>query len=202
MAEKLNNMKVLFLDHDGVICLCNNWGSRRKKQAKGRFTMVNDLDMPVEFRFDNFDRKATNVLNEIIERTGCEIVVSSDWKRWANVDEMGEYYLNHGIIKKPISFTKNLSEIDVPADYLWSSKFELEQTRTIEILEYLKDHPEVTHWVAVDDLNMGIPQRHESWGEMNVDWGLTNFVLTPRACEGIKQTGVKEKIIKFLSDGI
>jgi len=202
MAEKLNNMKVLFLDHDGVICLCNNWGSRRKKQAKGRFTMVNDLDMPVEFRFDNFDRKATNVLNEIIERTGCEIVVSSDWKRWANVDEMGEYYLNHGIIKKPISFTKNLSEIDVPADYLWSSKFELEQTRTIEILEYLKDHPEVTHWVAVDDLNMGIPQRHESWGEMNVDWGLTNFVLTPKGCEGIKQTGVKEKIIKFLSDGI
>jgi hypothetical protein len=30
-------------------------------------------------------------------------------------------------------------------------------------------------------------------------WGLKNFVLTPIKNEGIKQTGVKEKIIKFLS---
>jgi hypothetical protein len=30
--------------------------------------------------------------------------------------------------------------------------------------------------------------------------GLTNFVLTPRSREGIKQSGVKEKIIKFLTN--
>lgn len=27
-------MKVIFLDHDGVICLSNNWGSRMNKQRK------------------------------------------------------------------------------------------------------------------------------------------------------------------------
>ncbi len=27
-------MKVIFLDHDGVICLSNNWGGRTKKWAK------------------------------------------------------------------------------------------------------------------------------------------------------------------------
>jgi len=195
-------MKVFFLDHDGVICLSNNWGGRHKKQRKNGFTKINDLEMPVQFRFDDFDKKAVKILNEIIEKTGCEIVVSSDWKRWANVEEMGEYYLMQGIIKKPISFTKNLSEIDVPSDFAWSSYYELEQTRSLEIKEYLKDHPEVTNWVAVDDLNMGIPQTHESWGEMEMDWGLTNFVLTPKENEGIKQTGIKEKIIKFLSDDI
>jgi hypothetical protein len=75
----------------------------------------------------------------------------------------------------------------------------LEQERSIEITQYLQDHPEITHWVAVDDLNMGIPQTHDSWGEMVMDWGLTNFVLTPKSTEGIKQTGIKEKLINFLS---
>jgi hypothetical protein len=28
--------------------------------------------------------------------------------------------------------------------------------------------------------------------------GLTNFVLTPRVNEGIKQSGIKEKIVHFL----
>ena len=30
--------------------------------------------------------------------------------------------------------------------------------------------------------------------------GLSNFVLTPRSREGIKQSGVKEKVIKFLTN--
>jgi hypothetical protein len=34
---------------------------------------------------------------------------------------------------------------------------------------------------------------------MEMDWGLTNFVLTPKSREGIKQTGIKEKILNFLS---
>jgi hypothetical protein len=49
----------------------------------------------------------------------------------------------------------------------------------------------------VDDLNMGKVQKHESWGDVELDWGLTNFVLTPINSEGIKQTGIKEKILKF-----
>jgi hypothetical protein len=71
----------------------------------------------------------------------------------------------------------------------------LEQTRTIEIRQYLHDHPEVTHWVSVDDLNMG--KNGESWKD---DWAIDNFVLTPRSNEGIKQSGVKEKILNFLKD--
>jgi hypothetical protein len=34
------------------------------------------------------------------------------------------------------------------------------------------------------------------------DWGLDNFVLTEKDNEGIKQTGVKEKILKYLNDDI
>jgi hypothetical protein len=159
-----------------------------------------ERELPLDCRFDDFDVKSVNVLNEIIEVTGTEIVVSSDWKRWATVEEMGEYYETHKIIKKPIGYTKRVNECDVPKDFVYSSKWMLEQERSFEINQYLIDHPEVTHWVAVDDLNMSIPEPHESWGEMEIDWGLTNFVLTPRSKEGIKQSGIKEKIIKFLTD--
>ena len=196
-------MKTIFLDHDGVICLSTEWGGRFKKQKKVGRKLSQSIDsLPVEARFDNFNKKAIEILNEILEITGAEIVVSSDWKKWANVEELGEYYEQQGIAKKPIAFTKNLNDCEIPQNFPWSRTYDLEQSRSLEIKQYLRDHPEITHWVAVDDLNMGIPQTHESWGEIEMDWGLTNFVLTPKGSEGIKQTGIKEKIIKFLNDDI
>ena len=196
-------MKTIFLDHDGVICLSTEWGGRFKKQKKAGRKLSQSIDsLPVEARFDNFNKKAIEILNEILKETGAEIVVSSDWKKWANVEELGEYYEQQGIIKKPIAFTKNLNDCEVPQNFPWSRTYDLEQSRSLEIKQYLQDHPEITHWVAVDDLNMGIPQTNETWGEIEMDWGLTNFVLTPKGSEGIKQTGIKEKIIKFLNDDI
>jgi hypothetical protein len=186
-------MKVIFLDHDGVICLSNNWGNRFKKQKEwgGRKLSMTTLEMPVEYRFDNFDEKAVNVLNEILEETGAEIVVSSDWKRWATVEEMGEYYESKGIIKKPIAFTDSILYDDYE-DFPWHRKCELEQTRSLEIAQYLGLNTVITHWVAIDDLNMSLKV------EGDKEWGLKNFVLTPIDNEGIKQTGIKDKILNFL----
>ena len=60
-----------------------------------------------------------------------------------------------------------------------------EEIRVIEIEKWIENHPEVTHWVAVDDMDLS---------------KLSNFVMTKRPYkEGIKQSGVKEKIIEFLS---
>jgi hypothetical protein len=189
-------MKVIFLDHDGVICLSTEWGGRFKKQNKwgGRKLSMTTLEMPVEYRFDNFNRKSVKTLNEILEETGAEIVVSSDWKCHANLEELGDYYQSQGILKKPVGVTKLLGQCNQPENYPWMEKWDLEQSRSLEIFQYLHDHPEVTKWVAVDDLNMG--KNGESWK----DWGLNNFVLTPKSHEGIKQSGIKEKVIKFLND--
>lgn len=188
-------MKVIFLDHDGVICLSTEWGGRFKKQNKwgGRKLSMTTLEMPVEYRFDNFNEKAIKVLNEILEETGAEIVVSSDWKRWATVEELGEYYESKGIIKKPIAFTDSILYDDY-ADFPWHRLWDLEQTRSLEIAQYLGQNPNITHWVAIDDLDMSLKQ------EGDKEWGLKNFVLTPKSNEGIKQSGIKEKVIKFLND--
>jgi len=196
-------MKVLFLDHDGVICLSKEWGSRFKKQKKwGNIKMsMALLEIPLQYRFDDFNKKAVKVLNEILEETGSEIVVSSDWTKWANLEEMGDYYESQGIIKKPISFTPILDSCDWydKESFPWHRTWKLEQSRTIEIKQYLINHPEVTNWVAVDDLNMGKTGLHYSM-EFEHDWGLDNFVHTPNDNEGIKQKNVKEKLIKFLNN--
>jgi hypothetical protein len=182
-----------------VICLSSEFGGRHKKQREAmRKLSQSVMSLPVGARFDNFNKKAIDVLNEILEETNAEIVVSSDWKRWASVEEMGEYYESQGIKTKPIGFTKSINDCEVPEDFEFSRQFDLEQERHFEILQYLKDHPEITHWVAVDDLNMGKIQKHETWGDMELDWGLDNFVHTPRVREGIKQSGIKQKIIEFL----
>jgi hypothetical protein len=82
--------------------------------------------------------------------------------------------------------------------WIWSRDWDLEMTRVIEIKQYLHDHPEITHWVSVDDLNMG--KTGIQWNvEFEHDWGLDNFVLTPLGSEGIKQSGIKDKIIQFLN---
>jgi hypothetical protein len=40
----------------------------------------------------------------------------------------------------------------------------------------------------------------KSGSEFEHEWGLDNFVLTPKSNEGIKQLGIKEKVLKFLND--
>lgn len=192
-------MKVIFLDNDGVICLQDNWGGRYKKARQYMIdngisehdkSVLDEIKRPIEIRFDDFDKKAIKVLNEVLEKTGAEIVVSSDWKLHATVEELGEYYESQGIIKKPIDRTLNLDEFDPDSAGLYAWKGWRARMRILEIEKYLEDHPEITHWVAVDDINMSI--------EANQGHGLKNFVLTPRSNEGIKQSGIKEKLIKHL----
>ena len=200
-------MKVLMLDNDGVICLSNNWGGRTKKWSKYRSANP-DLsgekkDAPVSVRFDDFDKKAIKVLNEIIEQTGCEIVVSSDWRYHANLEELGYYYMKQGVIKKPIAVTDIFQDIFPKEWNAFRFRADLELERSMEIGHWLENHPEVTHWVAVDDLNMSVEflgDRFLTKDESDKKSGLTNFVLTPKSSEGIKQCGIKEKIIKYLKD--
>lgn len=197
-------MKVIFLDHDGVICLPPQWGSREKKQQNfyniNRETKLGKDYLPVDVRFDNFDEGCIKILNEIIEETNCEIVVSSDWRLHVTLEEMGTYYTDKGIIKEPIGFTHSMSYDEYESSRVDNTfknwNYEYEETRANEIRQYLSEHPEITHWVAIDDINM----RYYSYdynGEFIVPWGLKNFIQTIYN-EGLKQTGLKEKIIKYL----
>ena len=195
-------MKVVFLDNDGVICLANNWGTRNKKRQKaGLSNRVPFNELPLDVRFDNFDKKAVKILNEVLEETGAEIVVSSDWRFYATLEELGDYYLSQGIVKKPIATTDMFKDI-FPRE--WSAlrfRADLELERSMEIQHWVDNHPEVTNWVAVDDLNMSVEflgSRFVASNGTDGQAGLTNFVLTAVDNQGIKQSGIKDKIIKYL----
>jgi hypothetical protein len=160
-------MKILFLDHDGVICLPSEFGGRYKKQKRycRKNGDVETSKMPVEFRFDSFNQKAVSILNEILAETGAEIVVSSDWRFHCTLIEMQGLYSQRGIIKSPIGYTTE-SAMD---------------NRCEEIEHWLSEHPQAERWVAVDDLDLS---------------ELKSFVRCKKIYEGIKQSGIKEKIIK------
>jgi hypothetical protein len=186
-------MKILFLDNDGVICLSSQWGGRDKKMKKFiKQTGISEIKlMPAHIRLDSFDKKSVKVLNEVIEKTGAEIVVSSDWKLHATLEELQELYLENGVIKAPIATTENMKDFDPETNGLFCWKGWIERIRVVEIEKYLKENLQVTHWVAIDDLFLG---KHTDDGP-----GLENFVLTRRPMsEGIKQSGIKEELLKYL----
>lgn len=173
--------KILFLDHDGVICLHKDWGSRFKKQEEwgGRKLSMSLREIPVKYRFDNFDKESIDVLNEIIQETDCDIIVSSDWRFHGTLEELQELYRDNGIKKVPIGTTK--------LDFLKGSSMWPERNRAGEILEWVQQNlTEEDRWVAVDDLPLG------TYIE-----GI--FVRAPFATEGIKQTGIKERVISILN---
>lgn len=194
-------MKTLFFDHDGVICLGSEFGSRFKKRKKDNISVMltnlgeDETSINVNYRFDNFNKKAVKILNEIIKETDAEIVVSSDWRKFATLEELGEFYELQGVIKKPIGFTRELKDFNKDTDALFSWKGWYERIRILEIENWLENN-KVESWVAVDDMMLGELIRADEL----VSHGLKNFVHTPRLYEGIKQTGIKEKIINFLNN--
>ena len=164
-------MKVLFLDHYGVLCLST------KPVTRTEFSMPTEdefADTGITF-FSDFDPKAVAALNDIIQQTGAEIVISSDWKRETTLSGMCEFYQRQGIEKMPLAYT----------DWLPGAPTYHEQ-RAGEINSWLTQHPEITDWAAVDDLYMG------TW--------LTNFVWAKDVHLGIKDTTVQQQIIELITN--
>jgi hypothetical protein len=127
-----------------------------------------------------FDYKCVKVFNQILSQfDNIKIVISSDWKDHYSLTEL------RNILK--------LNNIDVDivgvTDTLWGVKYfkldQLEECRANEILDYVKKH-NIKKYIAIDDLDLSTWLYDE------------NFVITPRSNEGIKQSGIKDKIIKKL----
>lgn len=172
-------MKVIFLDHDGVICLPEEWGSRTRKQKAWSNKKVTSLrDIPIKYRFDDFNKKAVEILNEILTETGAEIVVSSDWRLYSTLSELKEFYKEQGVIKEPIAMTGFTTEFASP------------ENRQQEILNWLgkrsAEEP-IESWVCLDDMDM------QEFLSPN------NFIWLEDDTQGITKKGFKEKIISLLN---
>ena len=73
-------MKVIFLDIDGVLN-SNDWYVYREDN-------VDTYSIDAQYPFYEFDPRAIERLNRIIESTGAKIVVSSTWRHGETVESM------------------------------------------------------------------------------------------------------------------
>jgi|AntAceMinimDraft_18_1070375.scaffolds.fasta_scaffold16507_2 hypothetical protein len=165
-------MKIIFLDIDGVISTSPCWGVGSNNK----------------WGVYMFDTKCVAVLNLILRTTGAEIILTSDWRTQHTLLEMCEIFTHNGVIKGPMGFTPSMKSYN---------STNLEGGRVDEIKSWLHTHAwkDDIKWVAIDDLNMGIEYAEKM---ESVGGGLKNFVHCPRHTEGIKQCGVKDKILKLL----
>lgn len=125
---------------------------------------------------DPFSKLAVKHLNYILEKTDAEIVISSDWRNHYELSILQSIFEFNGVIKAPIDVTEN-SLLYVASD--------LEGGRVAEIKSYVKKH-NLKYWVSIDDLDMFSLGPH--------------FVHCKRPnSEGLKQTGLRDKVIKALN---
>ena len=146
-------MKALFLDIDGV--LATEESSR--------------LAWHEEFAY-LFDPICVVILNTILEKTGAEIVLTSEWRIAFNNDleALDRLFKYNKVNKSPIGVTSNICK-----------------DRNLEISDYLHKSPHrISSFVILDDMDIKIaPNR---------------FVRT-NIIEGLKQTGIAERTINIIN---
>jgi hypothetical protein len=97
---------IIFLDHQGVIFLGDNY----------------------DCKLLDFDKKCVENLNKILNsHPSIEIVVSSDWKYWTSLDDMKKFYRTQGIIKSPIDYTPNINRNKKDEIMSWLQKCKYKQ---------------------------------------------------------------------------
>ena len=170
----MENSKYIFLDIDGVLATTPQYYSKKRHEIHDCY---------------RFDPKCVKIFKEILARievltdVKTTIILSSDWKTHYDINAMNNIFEWNDIDWKISEFTENL----------WGTHFfdakDLEECRAAEINMFVKKFAplfEDAKWIAIDDL------------DLSPYIGDDNFVHTPRHMEGIKQSGIKDKIYKRL----
>lgn len=150
-------MKILFLDIDSVMTV-HDWN--KADPPRDQFDML------------PFTKECVDALNEIISKTNCKIVLSSDHRNDHSLKTLNDIFIFNGCIEGPIGITPN--SISYTTD-------NLDEGRCDEILSWIFESDiHIDNWVSVDDLDLS------SLGE--------NFIGTQM---GIHL--VKDQIIQFFN---
>jgi hypothetical protein len=141
-----------------------------RTKFREKYSWAKELRVPY-----GWNKGCVEVFNEILDATNADIVISSDWRFHWDLDELDKIFKANGVKKSPIFGTiKNKRKMSS----------DLEDDRVYQISEWVKFN-KPGKWVAIDDMNLN------SLGP--------NFFKT-KDSEGLKQTGLKDKIINTLND--
>lgn len=133
-------MKVLFLDWDGV-------GNNHKTSV----TTVDDMMVMA-------DPFCTFLINRIVDRTECEVVLSSSWRHSKN-------------------WRKEMKAQGLVFNFLDRTPLEgssIERGKQIKV--WLDAHPEVTKYAIVDDYNDMLPEQQDNFFGTTWQDGMTEAI--------------------------
>jgi hypothetical protein len=156
--------KVLFLDIDGVLQPCS---------SQKRFDHINEMDKLYKelydkygvdysayFKYDvaavyyDWDKESLRELRRILDTTGAKIVISSDWRQSKPISCLQNFFRIYDMADYVVDYTPDFDYEKVKIFRKTDEYKEIYESRCIEILEYLKAHPEIKRWAAIDDLSL------------------------------------------------
>lgn len=165
-------MKYIMLDLDGVVATFRQFLTNKEKfQSKYKWAKELNVTYP-------FDEDCVTILNEIIDKTGATIILSSDWGLFFDVDILNEIFQHNGITHKIKECTPK-----VPAIF-----GNMERQRYDEIKKYVTDN-NIENYIIIDDLSL---EKYMNEDEKSRFFKTIEF-------EGLKQSNLKEKIIEKLN---
>ncbi|MDR1554136.1 MAG: hypothetical protein LBS69_11880 [Prevotellaceae bacterium] len=155
--------KVLFLDIDGVL----QPGSYQK-----RFKHIDEMDVLYKELFDKYgidyspyfkydvaavyydwDKESLQELRRILDTTGAKIVISSDWRQSKPIECLRNFFRIYDMADYVVDYTPDFDYKTYKEIQQSEERYkDIHEWRCIEILEYLKAHPEIEKWAAIDDL--------------------------------------------------
>ncbi|MDR0548684.1 MAG: hypothetical protein LBI10_04630 [Deltaproteobacteria bacterium] len=176
-----NNIdKVLFLDIDGVLksynrisrldSMENNSIESFYQQLKEKYNIDYSLynKQGVISSYFDWDKNSISILKDLLITSSAKIVLSSDW-RLLGYKQMYDLFRFHDLHEFYIDNTINLTYLPHKLKEKLENKytkllkidtFWVPHYRTVEILNYLKRHPFIKNYVAIDDKNIPCIESH------------------------------------------
>lgn len=149
-GHERNNRRVIFLDIDGVLQpTCNQYRFKHdmvalQKELASEYDDSGYLELDkydVAAVYYDWDKRAVDELKKLLDDTGADIVLSSDWRQTKDLKAMKRLFRIHGLD----GYLKEL----VPSTAQFSDKPD-------DIPAYLKEHPELYYYCVIDDRYMAM----------------------------------------------
>jgi len=156
--------RVIFLDIDGVL---QGYSSQKRFKfikdmpaLQKELTEKHGVDYLSYDKYDvgavyyDWDPHAVYLIKKILDETLAMIVISSDWRcTEGGLQRMKDLFRLHGLDEYVVDVTDDFRYEDRRNR---AKEYEGYSVRTVEILEYVKKHPEIKKFVAIDDMDLSL----------------------------------------------
>jgi hypothetical protein len=165
--------RILFLDVDGVLNHIE-WAERRPDRRK----ITNDMNEEDVERIRaeyGFDPVCVEHLSTLVERAGCDIVISSTWRKMG-LGQSGHLHMQRMLTHRGFKYRDRIIGSTPVLDRMVGSMGLLvAQPRGLEIQAWLDAHESVSNFVILDDesdmahLSSRLVQTNYNDGGLRVD---------------------------------